>query len=81
MTPGEWEATRRAARSGKWAPTSARMPAGFILKAPLPIQGPKREWPSPVAFLEKAAGAHVDLENPFWWDAPVWRAPGRSGGC
>jgi hypothetical protein len=50
----------------------------FNLKAPLAITGAKREWPSPVAFLEKAAGAHVDIEKPFWWDVPVWLATGKT---
>lgn len=50
----------------------------FNLKEALPIQGAKREHPSPVAFLEKAAGAHVDIEKPFWWDVPVWLATGKT---
>ncbi len=50
----------------------------FNLKAPLPIQGAKREVPSPVAFLEQAVGAHVDIEKPFWWDVPVWLATGKT---
>ena len=39
----------------------------------------KDEWPPPAAFAEtarKAAGAHVDIEKPFWWDVPTWLASG-----
>jgi hypothetical protein len=59
----------------------------FGLKQPLPIAGSKREFPSAVKFLREAkrasaagedarAPAWVDLEKPFWWDAPVWLASG-----
>ena len=47
---------------------------------PLPIAGSKREYPSPVKFLEMAqqhSGVHVDVEKPFWWDMPVWVATGK----
>jgi hypothetical protein len=49
----------------------------FGLKQPLPIQQAEREWPSPMKFLGEArsqAGVHVDIEKPFWWDAPIWIA-------
>ena len=51
----------------------------FNLDVPLPITGSKREYPSPVEFLKlakKHAGVHVDIEKPFWYDAPVWVATG-----
>jgi len=52
----------------------------FNLPEPLPIGGSKREYPSPVKFLEAArqhGGVHVDVEKPFWWDMPVWVATGQ----
>jgi hypothetical protein len=52
----------------------------FNLHEPLSIAGSTREYPSPVKFLEQArasAGAHVDVEKPFWWDMPVWVATGK----
>jgi hypothetical protein len=52
----------------------------FNLPEPLPIAGSKREYPSPVKFLEQArqhSGVHVDVEKPFWWDLPVWVATGK----
>jgi len=52
----------------------------FNLPEPLPIAGSKREYPSPVKFLEIArehSGVHVDIEKPFWWDMPVWVATGK----
>jgi hypothetical protein len=51
----------------------------FGLKAPLPIAGSQREYPSPMKFLELARtkpGGWVDIEKPFWWDVPVWLASG-----
>lgn len=53
----------------------------FNLPEPLPLAGAKREYPSPVKFLQTALAAeapnrHVDLEKPFWWDMPVWLAVG-----
>jgi len=51
----------------------------FGLKQPLPISNSKREFPSAAKFL-KMARQHdrvwVDVEKPFWWDAPVWLASG-----
>jgi hypothetical protein len=52
----------------------------FQLEKPLEIAGAMREYPSPVKFLEeakKSPGVHVDLEKPFWWDAPTWIATGK----
>lgn len=51
----------------------------FGLKEPLKIAGARREHPSPMKFLAEAkqrAGVWVDVEKPFWWDAPVWLASG-----
>jgi hypothetical protein len=51
----------------------------FGLESPLPIEGSKREYPSPVRFLRAAKqlpGCHVDVEKPFWWDVPTWVATG-----
>jgi hypothetical protein len=52
----------------------------FNLAEPLPITGAAREHPSPVAFLkqahERGGDVHVDIEKPFWWDAPTWVATG-----
>ncbi len=52
----------------------------FNLARPLAITGATREHPSPMAFLaeaRKSTGVHVDIEKPFWWDAPVWLASGQ----
>lgn len=52
----------------------------YGLPRPLAISGASREHPSPVAFLleaKKTAGVHVDIEKPFWWDAPTWLATGK----
>lgn len=60
----------------------------YNLDQPLPIQQlheeypaeVRREYPSPVAFLEmarKLPAVHVDVEKPFWWDMPVWVATGQ----
>ena len=54
----------------------------FNLQKPLNLPARRRnfnEHPSPVVFLEQAraiAGAHIDIEKPFWWDVPVWIATG-----
>ena len=50
----------------------------FGLGRPLPITGAGREHPSPLEFarLAKAGGAWIDVEKPFWWDAPTWLASG-----
>ncbi len=52
----------------------------FNRSEPLPITGAAREWPSPMTFLAMARekrGAWIDVEKPFWWDAPVWFASGQ----
>jgi hypothetical protein len=51
----------------------------FHLKQPLKIAEAKREFPSPMKFLAaaRAEGAvWVDIEKPFWYDAPLWLASG-----
>lgn len=53
----------------------------FNLDAPLLIQKAAYEAPSPVVFLEEARKqprAHIDIEKPFWWDAPTWIATGKT---
>ena len=52
----------------------------FNLKQPLAIMGAKREHPSPMQFLAQARKQDrvwVDIEKPFWWDAPIWLASGQ----
>ena len=52
----------------------------FNLNEALPITGAAREYPSPVKFLLAARehdGVHIDVEKPFWWDAPTWVATGK----
>ncbi len=52
----------------------------FHLSEPLNVAGAGREYPSPMKFLLEArqhAGVWVDIEKPFWWDAPVWLASGQ----
>jgi hypothetical protein len=49
----------------------------FNLPRPLDIAGAAREFPSPMKFLSEARaypGVWVDIEKPFWWDAPLWLA-------
>jgi len=51
----------------------------FGLEQPLPIAGAQREYPSALRFLQRARRqprVWVDIEKPFWWDAPVWLASG-----
>ena len=51
----------------------------FNLREPLAIAAARREYPSPLKFLTEARqrqGVWVDIEKPFWWDAPVWLASG-----
>jgi hypothetical protein len=54
----------------------------FGLKRPLPLPGDMRtfpEHPSPMEFFAMARqhpGTWIDIEKPFWWDAPVWLASG-----
>jgi len=52
----------------------------FHLHRPMDIRSPNREFPSPMKFLAEARGhsrVHLDIEKPFWWDAPIWLASGR----
>lgn len=52
----------------------------FNLREPLPIAQAQREYPPMIHFLHQARqqpSAWVDLEKPFWWDAPVWLACGE----
>lgn len=52
----------------------------FHLNKPLNIKTQDREFPSPMKFLAEArehAQVHVDIEKPFWWDAPIWLASGK----
>lgn len=50
------------------------------LSRPLAIGGAGREHPSPLSFLGAAReqpGVRVEVEKPFWWDAPTWVATGH----
>jgi hypothetical protein len=53
----------------------------FNLNEPLPITKATREYPSPMKFVEEARQRNkavwIDVEKPFWWDAPVWLASGQ----
>jgi hypothetical protein len=53
----------------------------FHLDAPLAITTAKREYPSPMRFVEEARrrsqNVWIDIEKPFWWDVPVWLASGQ----
>jgi hypothetical protein len=55
----------------------------FGLSKPLPLPGGMREFPehpSPMKFVHMARatpGAWIDIEKPFWWDAPIWLASGQ----
>lgn len=49
-------------------------------ESPLDIAEAEREWPSPMAFLDRVASetdTWVDIEKPFWWDVPVALAVGH----
>ncbi len=51
----------------------------FNLKQPLGITGAMRHFPSSLVYAAEArkwAGAHIDIEKPFWWDFPLWLASG-----
>lgn len=53
----------------------------FHLPVPLALAGSGREFPSPMKFIAEARrhpGAWIDIEKPFWWDAPVWIASGQA---
>jgi hypothetical protein len=52
----------------------------FNLPRPLAINTPSREYPSPLKFVgdaRKQKNVWVDIEKPFWWDAPIWLASGQ----
>jgi hypothetical protein len=52
----------------------------FNLQQPLAITGANREHPSPMKFVSDARrhkNVWIDVEKPFWWDAPVWLASGE----
>lgn len=53
----------------------------FHLEKPLPLIGSRREFPSPLKFVEQARSLPtrpwIDVEKPFWWDAPTWVASGQ----
>lgn len=52
----------------------------FHLDKPLEITGSTREYPSPLKFVAEARkhkGVWIELEKPFWWDAPTWIAAGE----
>jgi len=54
----------------------------FGLKQPIEISKAEREFPSPLTFAAMAREANpdvwIDIEKPFWWDAPVWLASGMT---
>jgi hypothetical protein len=50
------------------------------LARPLNIANAQQEYPSPMKFLNEAraqTNVWVDLEKPFWYDAPIWMASGK----
>jgi hypothetical protein len=55
----------------------------FGLKKPLPLPGGMNDFPehpSPMNFVDLARaqkGVWIDVEKPFWWDAPIWLASGQ----
>jgi len=51
----------------------------FNLSRPLPLpESSQREYPpmAKYAAMAREAGAHIDIEKPFWWDMPTWVALG-----
>jgi hypothetical protein len=52
----------------------------FGLEKPIDITKATREYPSPLEFAARARAvkknAWIDIEKPFWWDAPAWIASG-----
>ncbi|HXJ61699.1 MAG TPA: CehA/McbA family metallohydrolase [Verrucomicrobiae bacterium] len=51
----------------------------FNLPAPLQIRDGTRHFPSSAQYAQRALaqpGAWIDIEKPFWWDAPMWVALG-----
>jgi hypothetical protein len=52
----------------------------FNLTTPLDLRGDGPEHPSPFHHLDEALAQRdvwVDVEKPFWWDAPTWVASGK----
>jgi hypothetical protein len=52
----------------------------FNLTRPLNITSAQYEFPSPMKFLGEArahSNVWVDIEKPFWYDAPIWIASGQ----
>ena len=51
----------------------------FNLTEPILLKGVSRDYPSGFAYHERAIeqGAFIEVEKPFWWEAPVHVALGR----
>jgi hypothetical protein len=52
----------------------------FNLPQPLQISDAAYEYPSPMKFLLDArshSNVWIDIEKPFWYDAPIWIASGK----
>src|SRR4051812_14161507 len=52
----------------------------FNLERPLNITDARYEFPTPMKFLAEARthpNIWVDIEKPFWYDAPIWIASGQ----
>lgn len=53
----------------------------FHLNEPLAISKAAREFPSPLQFADEARKKNpkvwIDVEKPFWWDAPTWIVSGK----
>ena len=53
----------------------------FGLPMPIDITSATKEYPSPLTYVDEARkktpGAWIDIEKPFWWDAPTWLASGK----
>jgi hypothetical protein len=53
----------------------------FNLRRPLEFGTSDPEYPSPLVFVAQARkkpGVWIDIEKPFWWDAPLWLASGQA---
>ena len=52
----------------------------FGLDQPIDLDSQSREFPSPMKFVAEARTRNrqgwIDIEKPFWWDAPTWMAVG-----
>ena len=52
----------------------------FGMRKPIEITKAKREFPSPMQFVDLARQQKriwIDIEKPFWWDVPTWLASGQ----